>query len=275
MIKIGSWSKKMRPQGIVLYKGPSKLDGKNIIVIATGLKDKTDNPKLGDMIPIWIMRRDIPPTLAARIGEDYSICGDCKHRDLNSCYVNLHHGPLNVYNAFHRDRYLDLSDNTPQAIEYLKGKSLRFGAYGDPACISTNLWSELAAIANTQTSYTHAWKTCDPGLKRYCMASCDTAKEKIEAQALGWRTFRIRLENEELFNDEIMCPASNEAGKLTTCSKCGLCKGNCFLKSVAIMPHGGGVNAWRVKNFKIGIKKIKNKKKWKKDFKEIKARLYA
>jgi len=266
-----------KPKGIVLYKGPSKIDGKPIIVIATGLRDKTDNPKLGDMIPIWIMRRDIPPTLAARIGEDSSVCGNCKHRDFGSCYVNLHHGPLNVYRAFYRDSYLDLSDNSLKYLKYLKGKNLRFGAYGDPAAAPIDLWFKLSIVANGYTAYTHAWKTCDPGLKRYCMASCDTAKEKIEAQALGWRTFRVRLEDEELFDDEIMCPASNEAGKKTTCNKCGLCSGVRYLdlKSVAIIPHGGGAQSWKAKNFIKGIKKLKNKKKWRKNFEEIKARLYV
>ena len=99
-------TKSQKPIGIVVYRGPSLMDQKPTIVVATGvLGDKTSNKKIGDMIQFWILRRDISPILAAKIGEDYSICGDCKHRDFGSCYVNLGHGPQNIFKAFHRDRY--------------------------------------------------------------------------------------------------------------------------------------------------------------------------
>ncbi len=78
-----------RPLGLILWRGKSLLDGKRIMVIATGVFNKTENKKTGDMIQAWILRRDIDPMLARRLGEDYSICGDCKHREQSTCYVNI------------------------------------------------------------------------------------------------------------------------------------------------------------------------------------------
>lgn len=265
-----------KPLGIILYKGPSQFDGKNIIVIATGLfGKKSKNPKIGDMIPIWILRRDIPPVLAAKIFEDFSICGDCKHRDFHSCYVSIHHGPYNVYDALHRDRYLDMAGDPAAYLPHFAGKNLRFGAYGDPAAIPTEVWAKLALAARMYTGYTHAWKTCDDRLKNYCMASCDTEKEKHKACSMGWRTFRVKLESDNYIPDEMTCPASNEAGKLMDCGRCGMCEGvrtrndGSMVRSIVIQPHGGGAYGWRKKNFEIGIKKLRNKKKWRRDLTEI------
>ena len=70
--------KSQKPIGIVVYRGPSLIDQKPIIVVATGVWNKTENKKIGDMIQFWILRRDIAPILASKLGEDYSICGDCK-----------------------------------------------------------------------------------------------------------------------------------------------------------------------------------------------------
>ena len=41
---------------------------------------------------------------------------------------------------------------------------------------------------------------------------------------------------------EILCPASEEAGKKTSCIKCGLCAGTTTKskKSIAIVAHGNG-----------------------------------
>ena len=39
----------MKPQGIILYKGPSKIDGKKIIAVATGFANKSENNKTGEI----------------------------------------------------------------------------------------------------------------------------------------------------------------------------------------------------------------------------------
>ena len=78
-----------------------------------------------------------------------------------------------------------------------------------------------------------------------CMASVDSEDEAAEAQAMGWRTFRCRSEDEPVMSGEIMCPASDEAGKKTTCDTCLLCAGRYSEKknkiaNISIIVHGRG-----------------------------------
>jgi hypothetical protein len=263
-----------KPKGLILWSGKSLLDGNRIMVIATGIKDKTQNEKTGKMIQTYILRRDIAPMLAKRLGDDDSICGDCKHRENSTCYVNLCHGPMAVYEAYHDDsytRYIPEYHN-----QFLSDQYIRFGSYGDPAAVPVSVWENLANIALGYTGYTHQWKNCDQKLKNYCMASVDSIvgymKEYNQAQSLGWRTFRIResLEN-ELMENEFVCPASKEAGVLTTCQKCNLCNGlqRANAKNPVITLHGDSdaLGFWRLKRYIKLMKKIKNKKAWRRNYK--------
>jgi len=75
------------------------------------------------------------------------------------------------------------------------------------------------------------------------MASVDSTEEYRMAKLAGWRTFRVRTNAESLMACEIACPASDEAGKKTTCERCGLCNGtrrNDARKDIAILVHGTG-----------------------------------
>ena len=84
--------------GTLIYKGPSQLDGRPIVVIAT---TGSKNAKTGNMLQTWILRADVPPVQATKTGEDYSICGDCPHRGAvtgkRSCYVLPFQAPLKIY----------------------------------------------------------------------------------------------------------------------------------------------------------------------------------
>jgi len=267
----------MSQKNLIIYDGPSLLDGKPIVAIATGFDDKSDNEKTGDMIQIWIMRRDIDPILAQRLGEDSSICGDCKHRDFGSCYVNIGKSPLAIFRAFHRRSYDYYSDDIGNPFT---NKMVRIGAYGDPTAVPLAIWKDIIDVAKGVTAYTHQWKTCDPEYKNFCMASVDSIKgymkEYHEAIAMGWRTFRIREDEDNiLMENEFACPASEESGKKTTCNKCGTCSGACpVAKNPAIIFHNNGVNDYRRERYIKGMKKLKNKKKyrvnWKQRIKEFK-----
>jgi hypothetical protein len=48
------------------------LDGEPIVVIATGFKRSSANPKTGDMLRTWILRRDVAPFAAIHNGADVS-----------------------------------------------------------------------------------------------------------------------------------------------------------------------------------------------------------
>ena len=61
----------------IIYNGPSLLDGKPIVAIAT-YSDR--NSKTGKVLQTYIIRSDISPLNASKSGEDFSICGDCKFR---------------------------------------------------------------------------------------------------------------------------------------------------------------------------------------------------
>ena len=67
---------KAMPLGIVLYEGPSMLDGAPIVAIATGIKSRAGNVKTGDMVQVFILRQDMSPNEAQRKGTDGAVCGD-------------------------------------------------------------------------------------------------------------------------------------------------------------------------------------------------------
>lgn len=227
--------------GIVVWEGQSLLDGKPISVLATGFK-RTKNNKIGKMLSTWIMRSDIPPIEANRSGCDSSVCGNCKHRNWRTCYVNIANGPYNVWDAYNRRSYKYMDD-----FSVFCNRSTRIGSYGDPAAVPFTVWSEIYNKSDTITSYTHQWKYCDSRLKNICMASVDSMKECETAQKLGWRTFRILLEDELPLKNEILCPASINKGKVT-CKDCGLCSGlsSKSKKNIAIYLHGP---RWKVFRF--------------------------
>jgi hypothetical protein len=98
-----------KQNGVILYRGPSMLDGAPIVAILTGLASSSLNPKTGDMLQTWIIREDVSPVDATRTGDDASVCGDCKHRPANmgSCYVTVFQAPRSVHAAYHRGVYGD------------------------------------------------------------------------------------------------------------------------------------------------------------------------
>jgi len=235
--------------GAVFYRGPSQLDGKPIVGIVTGLNRPTKNPKTGPMLQTWILRSHVNPSRAVETGGDRSICGSCALRGgyynggyvKRSCYVQVGRAPLAIYRSFKRGNYPDLQ------LFMLGDKAIRLGAYGDPAAIPTYVWQMLLTNARTWTGYTHAWRTCDQSLSSIIMASVDSEDERVVADALGWRTFRVIpfASSAYDFTSEVVCPASAEAGHLTTCARCRLCKGKRNpAKSVVIAAHGSGASSF-------------------------------
>ena len=267
-------TKKSGNKGIVLWQGKSLLDGQRIMVIATGVYGKSKNAKTGEMIQTWILRRDVHPITARRMGDDFSICGDCMHRENSTCYVNLCHGPINIFYAYLDGSYKHYEDSD---IELFRGSNIRIGSYGDPLAVPFEVWENIVKVAGGYTGYTHQWKNpdTDPRLKNICMASVDSikgyTKEYDLAQSMGWRTFRIRecLEN-ELSENEFVCPASKEGGEKVQCELCRACGGwsSKTKKSVVIMLHADSAELgnWKLSRFLQIMKKRKNKKAWRRDY---------
>lgn len=227
---------------MILYHGPSRIDGKPIVAIATGTERASKNSKTGPMVQVWILRADISPIAAIQTGEDVSICGTCKHRGTmgkRSCYVNVAKAPNNVWKSWMKGRYTVVTNLS----EFARDRQIRIGAYGDPAAVPSDIWRTLTANAKSWTGYTHYWKL-RPSLKSILMASVDSPSEYALATSSGWRTFRVTNSMQGL-EKEIFCPASEEMGKRTTCAKCGLCDGNKLdgRKNIVILAHGSGKGA--------------------------------
>lgn len=239
---------KQSVSGVVLYRGPSQLDGQPIVVVATGLGRASRNEKTGGgLIQTWIIRSDVAPHEAIKSGDDASICGDCPHRGrivdgkltARSCYVIVHNAPLSVFKAFHRGVYPEVSPEVAGVM--LAGRGVRLGSYGDPAAVPFAIWEAALSRAAFHTGYTHQWRTA-PELAQFCMASCDTADERVQAKFLGFRTFRVTPRGELPGEREIVCPASVEAGQKTSCDACRACGGLTAKARVDIViaAHGGG-----------------------------------
>ncbi len=228
-----------KPNGAVIYHGPSMLDGEDIVVIVTGLRTASANSKTGEMLQSWILRADQNPAQALASEADSSVCGDCVHRS-TACYVIVERAPLQIYRAWKRGSYHDWSKAFPHRA--LRGQKIRLGSYGDPAAVPFNVWRRVFAqkLAGW-TGYTHQWHQPQfTRLRNYVMASVDTPEEALEAWNQGWRTFRVRRDNEPLLGrSEVTCPASKEAGQRTDCANCVLCAGqNTQARSVVIKAHG-------------------------------------
>ena len=232
--------KKHKPTGYIIYRGASLLDGKPIVVVA--ITGESKNGKTGNLVQTYIMRDNgKSPVESARLWEDVSVCGDCKHRrgTGGSCYVNLGQGAQSVMDGIMRGIY-PLDDGYMLAAAVFNRK-VRLGTYGDPAAVPAWVWEGLLHTAAGHTGYTHQWASGKADhVKRWCMASVDTLGETVRAQAAGWRTFRVKApDTVGAFAREMPCPASEEQGKRLTCEDCMACSGGDSKKaSVTIVVHG-------------------------------------
>lgn len=243
-------TKKQELNGAVLYEGPSAIDGAPIVLIITQMANKSANRKTGHMVQTYILRQDIKPIEAVKIGADVSICGDCKHRPALAknngearCYVNIGNGPDSVWKAYKRGSYPKMNVSELVATGQLADKAVRFGSYGDPAACPIEIFQTISANCKKFTGYTHQWRAANfnPEWAALLMASVDNIFEQFEAVAKGYRYFRVQLGTAAPLAGEISCPASKEAGARTVCASCCLCSGTSKkAKNIVIQDHGIG-----------------------------------
>ena len=227
----------------IIYDGPSAYDGKPIVVIATWSKR---NSKTGGVLQTYILCRDTDPRDASKSGADSTICGACPHRGTptadperkiakgRTCYVNLGQGVLIAWRSFQRGVYPIATDvDSRKALG--RNRVVRIGTYGDQAACPAYVWDELLSESAAHMAYTHAsgWR---PDI---AMQSADSIAEAQAAWSRGARTFRVVESVKEITENEILCPASKEAGRRTVCAKCLLCSGTATKskKSIAIPRH--------------------------------------
>jgi hypothetical protein len=250
----------MNKQTKIIWKGLSLLDNSPIVVLA---KTGSRNSKTGDMVQTYIIRSDMRPADANRLGADFAICGDCIHRGTpdatkpdglannRSCYVEMR-GVTAMYKAYRRGSYEDIS-NHPEAIAKLaRGRKVRLGAYGDPAVVDSRLWDNLLKDATGSTGYTHQLNQPKADIRTdLFMISADTMYDGLMAWKNKTRTFRVIHSIKQLAPNEIICPATPEAKntKPTTCEACRLCEGTTdktqHAPSIAVIVHGAGKKHFR------------------------------
>jgi hypothetical protein len=230
-------------RGFIFYRGNSPIDNAPIVGIAV-LKSK--NIKTGNMVQTYILRADIHPMDAIKSADDVSICGSCIHRGdsqtKRTCYVDVGKSVSQIYKAFRRGSYPDMSRDLSHAAAQLKGRKVRLGAYGDPAMIPAETWYALLEHAADWTGYTHQWQQAFAIAHReLCMASADSIEDRDLARSMGFRTFRvIAINAAPKLDREVFCPASPEGGNKRQCITCTACDGALKPESVsiAIVAHG-------------------------------------
>ena len=236
------------PTGYVVYEGLSALDGATPIV-GVLLTGKSRNKKTSDMSALYVLHADVPPVEAIHTGADAGICGNCPLRGRiedgrnvgRACYVLVFQAPRQVWESYRAGTYPRASAASVAAL--LRGKPVRLGAYGDPAALPPDVVAACVAGARRHTGYTHQWSGVGAALRSVVMASVDSAAEASAASAAGWRYFRVAADVADVRAGEIVCPASEAAGKVTTCDRCGLCNGarpGDRRKNIVILAHGAG-----------------------------------
>ena len=230
--------------GIVFYDGPSRLNGYDILGIATGLVTPSHNRKTGAMAQTWILNKHHDPVEANALSLDRANCGSCLLRGLGTngkrtCYVNLGQAPLSIWRAYQAGRYpfVPLDDLSTHG----QHRYIRLGAYGDPAAIPIQYWDALLSKAKGWTGYTHQW--ANPRYRevlKYCMASCETEADAVAAHALGAGTFRILPDDLPALGSEVACPFGTVPN--LTCQTCLRCDGSEGMH-VTVTPHGAGAKA--------------------------------
>ena len=241
---------------MLIYKGTSLLDGATSIVAIAIPGSK--NSKTGDMVQTYILLDEVDPLKASKTGADFAICGDCRHRGAptqdsdrrtakgRTCYVTLAHGPANVYKSYQAGKYQRVVPADVWKVG--AGRFVRLGTYGDPAAVPVHIWHKLLSASLGHTAYSHQDKHFDPSIY---MRSADSRSDAYAAAAAGHRSYRVISQRDyksgrdaPIDGLEILCPASAEAGRRTTCIDCLLCSGAGVGKSIAIVAHGtagGGV----------------------------------
>lgn len=213
---------------VIAWRGESAIDGGPIMVAITSLL-YSKNRKTGSIPQIWIVRSDKGALDAIRDGSDYSICGDCKFcstklgddafRFANrKCYVRGYQ-LIGVTTHMATAKEISLED-AARLLAMHTTRTVRIGAYGDPAAVPYEVWEKLLSKVKHVIGYTHQWKTCDQRFNRLVMASCDTPIEVALSNAKGYRVFLVEHPGDDLSDMKLLrCPASKEAGRKLTCAQ--------------------------------------------------------
>jgi hypothetical protein len=188
-------------------------------------------------------------TMREFFSHDAKVCFDCPFAvsngaSLSACYTHK----MMQYSGFLSSlrsigKVTESFDEIPEysieiaskIVTMCDKKYVRFGTYGEPSLMPIALVGCIVAVAKSWTGYTHQWSK-KPEYAPYFMASTHTEDEERIASLIGYRSFVASPITIPKF---ISCPASEEMGFKSNCSKCGLCSGTKGkgTKSVIILEH--------------------------------------
>jgi hypothetical protein len=184
-------------------------------------------------------------------GGDYSMknffnnadsnCLDCPFNSFGKCYTHAYSqytGFLSMLKSITRQyptfESIPGTYDIDQLIKMSTGRYVRWGSYGECSLHPQEIIEVVSHCAKSWTGYTHQWKNYNLG--GYFMASTHSKSESLTAAVLGYRSFIVSDEKQDVVN----CPASKEGGYKSSCDKCNLCsglKGTKAKKSVYILTH--------------------------------------
>ena len=222
------------PTGLVLYQGKSLLKGGGDIVAIATLQSK--NRKTGPMVQVWILRADMDPLETARADNRKPICGSCPLAD--ACYVIECLAPLQVWRAWEAGIYPAYSYRHHSSL--LRGRSVRWGAGGDPAALPVQLIRKITALCGSHAGYSHQLldgsvsRSRADKLANYLMASVESPSTIKQAEGRGYRWFAAIPEGVAPPRNAIECLAASRGKQ---CINCRLCNGGSG-RNVFITGHG-------------------------------------
>lgn len=229
-----------------LYTVKNHFGHECVVNVQSGSK----NSKTGDGVQIFILPKSWIINGKQEMSNDAASCMDCIHSKSknSSCYVRkgfAEYGLKSKVNSLHKMYvsgnidYKEVAELPVIEAKKLKGKFVRFGAYGEPVLLGHTVTEQIAGLAANFTGYTHQWHIPQyEWSKEYFMASVETDALMEKANNKGFRTFRVRTKKDAISKSEIACPASKEAGRKVTCNNCLLCKGSSSkAKNITIIKH--------------------------------------
>ena len=179
---------------------------------------------------------------------DGKVCFDCPFAvsngaKLSACYTHKMMQYSGFLSSLRSIGKLMQFDDIPEysiqigadIVTMCDNKYVRFGTYGEPSLMPIALVRCIVVVAKSWTGYTHQWSK-KPEYAPYFMASTHTEDEERIASLIGYRSF---VASPTPIAQFISCPASEEMGFKSNCSKCGLCSGTQGKgsKSVIILEH--------------------------------------
>ena len=130
-----------------------------------------------------------------------------------------------TFRAFEKGNYL-VADTHDEIQKLGTNQFVRLGTYGDPSAVPSYVWDSLLSKSKNNTGYTHQSNNPNADVRTdQCMISADSYA--TTTKDFGTHTSTFTYTDEELDKqNEVLCPASKEAGRRTTCNDCLLCSGS-------------------------------------------------